>query len=179
MKFDIYIKISEIDFCRNEGRMVIRLEKEQFRSLCDVEMLFHILLFISKGVVKDVLGTGAAIFEHPTYDAMRRVLEKEGIDLVKGETLEEALENYSRMLQDSGLVGEVSFEEVGLKGYVLHVDKCVYAKRLHPCLKPFLKGQACRYALLAAAIFQKFYGSKVKVAPSDFFEEGTKTVIEL
>lgn len=99
--------------------------------------------------------------------------------MIKGETQEEALENYSRMLQDSGLVREVSFEEFGSKGYVLHVDKCVYAKRLHPCLKPFLKGQTCRYALLAAAIFQKFYGSRVKVAPSDFFEEGTKTVIEL
>ncbi|MFQ6068836.1 MAG: hypothetical protein ACE5KD_04745, partial [Candidatus Bathyarchaeia archaeon] len=139
----------------------------------------HILLFVHKAVIQDILGTGSAIFEHPTYDTLKRVLEKEDINLAQGETLKEALENYTRILQKSGLVKEVRFERSNSNRYVLHIDKCVYAKRLHQCLKPFLKGQSCRYALLATAIFQKFHGNKPKVAPSDFFEEGTKTLIEL
>jgi len=155
------------------------LEESQFDKLLDVEILFHILLFIHKGILNDILGSGAAIFEHPTFDALKRVLEKENINLVKGETVEEALENYSRLLQDSGLVKEVRFEKLESNDYILHINKCVYAKRLHRCLKPFLKGQSCRYALLAAVIFQKFQGSKPKVAPSHFYEEGTKTIIEL
>jgi len=156
-----------------------KLEESQFDKLLNVEILFHILLFIHKGILKDILGSGAAIFEHPTFDALTRVLERENINLVKGETVEEALENFSRLLQDSGLVKEVRFERLESNGYILHINKCVYAKRLHRCLKPFLKGQSCRYALLAAAIFQKFQGNKPKVAPSDFYEEGTKTMIEL
>jgi hypothetical protein len=158
--------------------MVTMLEKEQFERLCDVEMLFHILLFVHKAVIQDILGTGAAIFDHPTYDTLKRVLEKEGINLVRGETLKEALDNYAEMLQKSGLVKEVRFEKSDSNQFILHVDKCVYARRLHPCLKPFLKGQSCRYALLAASIFRKFNGGKPKVAPSDFTEEGTKTRIE-
>jgi hypothetical protein len=155
------------------------LEKEQFERLCDVEILFHILLFVHKAVVQDILGTGAAVFEHPTYDALKRVLEKEGINLARGETIKEALDNYARMLQKSGLVEEVWFERSGSNRYILHVDKCIYAKRLHICLKPFLRGQSCRYALLAAAIFQKFHGKKPKVAPSSFTKEGTQTIIDL
>jgi hypothetical protein len=155
------------------------LEKEQIERLCDVEILFHILLFIHKRIIQDILGTGAAVFEHPTFDALRKVLEKEGMDLVNGETVEEALKDYSRTLQGSGLVEEVRFEKLGSNRYMLHIDKCVYAKRLHRCLKPFLEGQTCRYALLATAIFQKFYGRQPEVAPSDFFEEGTKTLIQL
>lgn len=151
-----------------EGRVSKLLEKEQFERLCQVETMFHILLFIYKGIVQDILGSGATIFEHPTFDALRKVLEKEDIDFAKGVTVEEALNYYSRVLQDSGLVKEARFEEVGSNRYVLHIDKCVYAKCLHTCLKPFLKNQTCQYGLLALAIFQKFYGGKVKVAPSDF-----------
>jgi hypothetical protein len=154
------------------------LEKEQFERLCDVEILFHILLFVHKAVIHDILGTGAAVFEHPTYNALKAVLEKEGITLAKGENLKEALDNYARMLEKSGLVKKVWFEQPDSDGYILHIDGCVYAKRLHSCLKPFLKGQSCRYALLAAAIFQKFHGSKPKLEPSIFTEEGTKTRIK-
>ncbi|MGQ9642146.1 MAG: hypothetical protein ACUVUF_08560 [Candidatus Bathycorpusculaceae bacterium] len=154
-------------------------QTEQFENLCDVEYLFHILLFIYKGIVKDILGTGAAIFEQPTYNAIRSMLEKNGIDFAKGENIKVALDNYARMLQGSGLVGEARFEKVGSNKYVLHIDKCIYAKRLHRCLKPFLKDQTCRYGLLATAIFQKFYGNKVKVAPSHYTQEGTQTTIQL
>lgn len=159
--------------------MVTKLEKEQFERLCDVEMLFHVLLFVHKAVIQDILGTGAAIFEHPTYDALKEVLEETGVNLVKGETIQEALDNFARMLQESGLAKEVRFERSNPNRYVLHIDKCLYAKRLHPCLKPFLKDQSCRYALLATAIFQKFCGGKPKIAPSIFTEEGTETRIEL
>lgn len=154
------------------------MERYRFDKLLDVEILFHILLFIYKGIIKDILGTGAAIFEHPTFSALRKVLENEDIHLVEGETVEGALREFSKLLIDSGLVKEVRFEKLDSNKCILHIDRCVYAKRLHHCLKPFLKGQTCRYALLATAIFQKFYGGKPKVAPSDFLEEGSKTVIE-
>lgn len=122
---------------------------------------------------------GPAIFENPTFDAMVKVLEKENLHFNRGESLEEALENYSKLLQESGLVKEARFEKLGPREYVLHIDKCIYAGRLHRCLKPFLKDQSCRYALLTASIFRKFNGCTPMVAPSDFTEEGTKTRFEL
>jgi len=43
-------------------------------------------------------------------------------------------------------------------------------------LKP--KNVACRHALVAMAILGKFCGGKVRIAESEFLEEGSKTVIE-
>jgi hypothetical protein len=152
--------------------------EERLETLYDAELLFHILLFAYKGIVQNILGSGAAIFEHPTFQALRSILEKEGIDMMRGETLEEVLNNYSKMLKNSGLVQEALFEKIEPDKYLLKVDKCIYAKRLHKCLKPLLKGQTCRYALIAVPILEKFTGKKVKLASSDFTPEGTRTIIE-
>jgi len=156
------------------------MQKGQFEKICQVEMAFHMLLFIYKSIVQDILGSGAAIFEHPTYNALSKVLEEdESICPFKGKIIEGSLKNYLSMLKDSGLVKEVEFERAAPNRYTLHVDKCIYAKSLHQRLKPFLKGQTCRYALLAAVIFREYHGDKVKISPSVFTAEGSKTRIEL
>ena len=131
-----------------------------------------------RNVVEKILGSGAVIFESPTFEAMMRVLKDENLISVQGDTLEEALENHLRNLQNSGLVAEARFEKLSRNQYLFHVDKCIHAKRLHQCLKPFLKGQICPHALATIPIFRKFRGKGVKVAPSDFTEEGSKTPIE-
>jgi hypothetical protein len=39
------------------------LERREFERLRDVELMFHILLFVYKSIIKDILGTGATIFD--------------------------------------------------------------------------------------------------------------------
>jgi hypothetical protein len=100
-----------------------------------------------------------------------------GIDLIKGETINEAFKNYSKMLRGSGLVKNAQFERLGPEKYVLHIDKCIYAKVIHAALKP--KNLTCRYALIAMAILEKFTGKKAKLTNSEFLQGGTRTIIEL
>lgn len=64
------------------------LKGEQFEKFCDVEYLFHMLLFIYKAVIKDILRTGSAIFEHPTYHTLRKTIESQGFDFIGEKTLE-------------------------------------------------------------------------------------------
>jgi len=154
------------------------MEKERSDKLCDAEMLFHMLLFAYEKSVRDILATGHVIFVHPTLSLLREISEKEGIDLTKAKTVDEAFERFSSMLKDSGLVKEVQFEKLGPDKYMLHVDKCIYAKRLHQSLKPLCKDATCRYALIAMAILEKFCNSNAKLNTSDFTPEGTKTIIE-
>jgi hypothetical protein len=53
-------------------------------------------------------------------------------------------------------------EKVGPEKYMLHVNGCIYAKRVHAALKP--KNSTCRYALVAMAMLEKISGKKVKLA---------------
>ncbi len=156
------------------------MHEEQFDNYRDHEVIFlHILLFVYRGAIEKILATGALIFESPTFEAMMKILEEENLISVQGDTLGEALENHLRKLQDSGLVKEARFERLSSHRYMLHIDKCVYAKRLHQCLKPFLNGQICVHAITTLPVFQKFCKKAVKINPSNFSEEGTKTTIEL
>jgi len=156
------------------------MQKEQFDNCRDQEVLFlHIVLSAYRGVIKNILGTGSAIFESPTFEAVKKILEDEGIVSIKGNNLEEALENHVKMLRSSGLVEEVLLEKIGSHKYMFHIGKCIYAKRLHHCLKPFLNGQICPHAILPVLISQKFLKKKAKINSSDFTDEGSRTIIQL
>ena len=154
------------------------MEKERVDKLCDAEILFHVLLFAYAKTVRDIMKTGQVVLVHPTLNLLREISEKEGIELIKGKTVDEAFERFSSMVKDSGLVKEVQFEKLGPEKYMLHVDKCIYAKRLHQSLKPLCKDATCRYALIAMAILEKFCKNNAKLNPSDFTPEGTNTIIE-
>jgi len=140
------------------------------------ELLFHILLFAYQKVVRDILGSGSQTFVRPTLDAIKKAAEALGVDITKGTTVDEVFENYTKMLQNAGLVKEARLEKVGPEKYVLHINGCTYAKRVHAALKP--KDSTCRYALIAMAILGDMYGKEVKIVNSTFLEEGTETSIE-
>jgi hypothetical protein len=78
-----------------------------------VELLFHVIPFSYQRVVRDILHEGSEIFIHPTLSVIRKVSDKLGIDLEKGETIDEVFETYSKMLQSSGLMKETRFRKLG------------------------------------------------------------------
>lgn len=142
----------------------------------DVAALFHCLFFAYQKTVEKVLGSGSAIFVHPTLEFLAKIDEKRGLNLIKGKSVEETWDNLSRFFLKSGVVKEYSFKEVGAEKYVLRMDGCVWARHVHGELKP--KDSTCPLALVAMAAFAKVTGRKVRVADSEYFVEGTETVIE-
>jgi hypothetical protein len=137
----------------------------------------HGILFAYQKAMKDILGTGGAIFVHPVLDIIKVINERSGVNLIEGENIDEVFENLSRTMETAGLVKEFRFEKIAPNKYVLHVDGCVWAPHIHKELKP--EGVTCSYALMSMAIFEKVLGGKVKVADSEYLENGTKTRIEL
>lgn len=71
---------------------------------------------------------------------------------------------------------EFRFEKLSPKRYILHVDGCVWASHIHEELKP--RSVTCPYALIAMSIFEEVLKSKVEVADSEYYENGTKTRIQ-
>jgi hypothetical protein len=142
----------------------------------DIGTLLHAILFAYQKAVKDILGTGAAIFVHPVLDTIKRIKERAGVNLIKGRNINEVFENLSRIMPTMGIVRGFRFEKMATERYVLHVDGCVWAPHIHEELKP--KDVTCPFALIAMAIFEETLKKKVKVTDSEYHKDGTETVIE-
>jgi len=144
--------------------------------MLDIATIFHTLLFAYQKSVKELLGSGSAIFVHPTIETLNKIEKKRGLNLFKGKSLDEVYANLSDFFLKTGVVKEFTFEKVGADKYILRVDGCMWARHIHEELKP--QDVTCPYALLAMAVFEKATGRKVKVADSRYFKEGTETIIE-
>jgi len=145
-------------------------------SKFDIPTFFHTILFAYQKKLKDILGSGEAIFVHPVLDTISLIEREHGLDLTKGETLDEVFENFAKEMKKTGAVTEVKFKKLGPERYVFYVDGCAFAEYAHDLLKP--KDVACPYALIAMSIFQSVTGKKVKNAESVFTTTGAETTIE-
>lgn len=142
----------------------------------DVGTLLHGILFAYQKTTKDTLGTGAAIFVHPVLNIIKEISRKSGVNLIKGNNIDEVFENLSKVMPTTGLVKGFLFEKLSPNTYILHVDECVWAPHIHSELKP--KDVTCPYALVAMSIFEEVSKCKVKVADSEYTENGCRTRIE-
>ncbi|MCL6579119.1 MAG: hypothetical protein K6T73_06990 [Candidatus Bathyarchaeota archaeon] len=149
---------------------------EERLYMFDVAALFHCLLFAYQKNVEKILGSGSAIFIHPTLELLAKIDMKRGLNLIRGKGVEETWDNLSSFFLKSSVVKEFSFRKVDAERFVLRVDGCVWARHVHGELEP--KDVPCPLALVAMAAFEKMSGKKVRVADSEYFEEGTETVIE-
>lgn len=142
----------------------------------DVGTLLHGILFAYQKTTKDMLGTGAAIFVHPVLNIIKEINRKSGVNLIKGNNIDEVFKNLSKVMPTIGLVKGFRFEKLSPNTYILHIDECVWASHIHSELKP--KDATCPYALVAMSIFEEVSKCKVKVADSEYTEKGCRTRIE-
>ena len=143
----------------------------------DIGTLLHGTLFAYQKAVKDVLGTGSAVFVHPILEIIRKISGSSGVNLISGSNVDEVLANLSSIMPASGIMKGFRFEKLSPNRYVLHVEECVWAQHIHHELKP--SDVACPFALLAMAVFEEATKGKIKVVDSEYCQNGTKTVIEL
>ena len=142
----------------------------------DIGSLLHGILFAYQKSVKEILGTGATIFVHPVLDIIQTIHEKAGINMIKGGDIDEVFANLSEIMPTSGMVRGFRFEKLGPKKFILHVEGCVWAPHIHEELKP--SDVVCPLALIVMSIFQKTTKAKVRVADSEYTQDGTNTIIE-
>ncbi len=153
---------------------VVKLTGPQ--SKFDLPTFFHTILFAYQKKLKDILGSGEAVFVHPVLDTINLIERQKGLNLIKGETLDEVFNNFAKELMRTGFLKEATFKKLGNEKYMFHVGCCTFAETCHDLLKP--KDVACTYALIAMAIFQSVTGKKVRNVESQFTPDGADTLIE-
>lgn len=142
----------------------------------DIPTFFHSILFSYQKKLKEILGSGEAVFVHPVLDTFNTIERERELHLIDGESVDEVLNNFQDQLMKTGLVKKVKFEKIGPEKFLFSVDGCAFSDPCHKLLDP--KDVTCTYALIAMALFQSVTGKKVKPAMSEFSSEGAKTIIE-
>jgi hypothetical protein len=143
----------------------------------DALTLFHSMLVSYQLALKEILGSGQAIFVHPVITNFAKINEAVGVKLAQTKSVEETLQDLSNIFKSAGLLRQFDFKKLGEQKYLVHVDGCAWASKVHKKLVP--QGLPCPYALMAMSIFQTKTGGKIKFATSEFFENGCKTHIEM
>jgi hypothetical protein len=149
----------------------------EYQKMLDIATLFHSLLFAYQKSMKEILGTGDAILFHPVIEAFTKLERGKGLRIsLQKESLDEALTNFSKFLSETGVVKEYAFQKTDQNKYVLKVNGCMWATRIHKELK--MEDVICPFALMSMAIFQQVTGKKVKVVDSRYNPTGSETMIE-
>jgi hypothetical protein len=141
----------------------------------EIAVLMHELLFAYQKSMKKILGSGAAVFLHPTLDVINGIHKQTRKNLFAGKDIDAAFETLSKTFSNSGIVKEFRFEKIEPTKYVLHINGCIWAPHIHNCLKP--KELICPFALITMAVFQNVTKNKVKTVDSEYLENGSRTEI--
>lgn len=155
------------------------VEKREFAgdtvAMLVIISLLHVVLFAYQKKLKDILGTGEAIFAHPVIETILTINEERRLNLVDGDTLDQVFANFSQKIMNSKVAKTVRFEKLGPKNFVLHLDECMFAEHVHHLLKP--EDVTCPFALLAMSILESVVGHRAKNSRSEFTELGSRTKI--
>lgn len=141
----------------------------------DVPALLHTILFAYQKKLKEVLGSGEAIFIHPVLDTINRIDKEKNIHSIRGNTLDEILDNFAEDLIASNFFKKAWFEKIDNKSYRFNIEGCMFAEQVHHLLEP--KDCACPMAFVAMAMYSEKTGKKVKLTDSQFTMDGSVTLI--
>jgi len=142
----------------------------------EVANLLHSLLMAHLVTLRDILGSGRAIFVCPILDNFTKISKATAVHVAKSQSLDTALENLSKTIKASGLVEDFQYEKLGAQEYIVPVEGCIWAPETHKKLNT--KDLTCPFALTTRSIVQAHSGKKVENADSEYREKGTKTRVK-
>ena len=152
-------------------------DSELFRNMLEVGTLYHSLLFSYQRALKKYSATTSNIYIHPAINHLLEMDEQGGLKLDDSKTFEEALSAFSDFLARRGIAKNCTLEKVNEGKYVFRVEGCIWAGKVHN-RQVSLKDVTCPYAIVAMALYKKYKGFISKENESEYFYNGTETVLE-
>jgi hypothetical protein len=150
---------------------------ELIKNLLEVGTVYHSLLFSYQRGLKRYMGSRANIYVNPAIEHLLEMDEEGGLKLEKSKTFEEAVSAFSDFLARSKIVKNCTLEKVDEGKYVFRVEGCVWAGKVHT-RQVSLKDVTCPYALVAMALYKKYKGFVSSENDSEYFYNGTETILE-
>ena len=146
------------------------------KYILDVGTIYHNLLFSYQRSLKLHLGSRSAIYVHPTLEHLLRMEEDGGLKLADSKTFEEAVSAFGDFLAKGKIIRNCHLEKIEEDKYVFRVEGCIWAGRVHKQVN--LKDVTCPYAMVTMALYKKFKGQVANERESEYFYNGTETILE-
>jgi len=150
---------------------------ELVKNLLEVGTLYHSLLFSYQRGLKKYMGSNASILLHPAIEHLLEMDEEGGLKLDASQTFEEAVAAFADFLTRSKIVKSCIVDQIEKDKYVFKVEGCVWAGKVHN-RQLSLKDVTCPYALVAMALYKKYKGFISNENESEYFHNGTETILE-
>ena len=103
--------------------------------------------------------------------------EEGGLKLDKSKTYEEAVSAFTDFLVRAKIVKKCTLDSLGRDNYLFKVEGCIWSGKVHN-RQISLKDVTCPYALVAMALYKKYKGFVPTENESEYFYNGTETVLE-
>ena len=150
---------------------------ELIKNLLEVGTVYHSLLFSYQRGLKRYMGERANIYLNPTIEHLLEMDEEGGLKLEKSKTFEEAVFAFTDFLTRSKIVKKCSLGKVNEGKYVFKAEGCIWSGKVHTH-QVSLKDVTCPYALVVMALYKKYKGFSSSENDSEYFSNGTETIIE-
>ena len=150
---------------------------EMVQRMLEVGTVYHNLFFSYQRGLKRYMGPRANHYINPTIEHLLEMDEEGGLKLEKSKTFEEAVSVFTDFLVRSKIVDYCTLKTVNSGKYVFRVEGCIWSGKVHnPEVN--LKDVTCPYALVAMALYKKFKGVVSNENDSEYFSNGTETILE-
>jgi hypothetical protein len=123
------------------------------------------------------MGSNAKIYVHPAIENLLEMDDEGGLKLDKSKTFEEAVAAFADFLSRSKIVKSCVLDKIEEDKYVFKVEGCFWAGKVHN-RQVSLKDVTCPYALVAMALYKKYKGFISSENESEYFYNGTETLLE-
>jgi hypothetical protein len=148
----------------------------EINSILDIGTLYHDLLFSYQRAQRLYHGSrGSNYVLQSTLEFLLRIEAQGKLQLANSQTFEQAITKFEEFLKSGKIVHSLSLQEQDENQYVLRVEGCVFAGKVHKLANT--KDVTCPYAVIAMALFNKYKGKLPVEKESFYFEHGTQTVI--
>ena len=147
------------------------------KNLLEIGTLYHSLLFSYQRGLRKYMGSQSNAYIHPAISNLLEMDEEGGLKLGNSKTFEEALTAFTDFLVRTKMVKECTLHKIGEDNYVFKVEGCIWSGKVHT-RQVSLKDVTCPYALVAMALYKKYKGFVPSENESEYFYNGTETVLE-
>ena len=156
---------------------IVAESSELVKNLVEVGTVYHSLLFSYQRGLKYYMGPRANVYVHPAIEHLLNMDEEGGLKLDNSKCFEEAVSVFTDFLVRSKMVKNCTLEKTREEKYVFRVEGCIWAGKVHTRqVSP--KDVTCPYALIAMAFYKKYKGFISRENDSEYFHDGTETVLE-
>ena len=147
------------------------------KNFLEIGTLFHSLLFSYQRGLRKYMGERSNAYIHPAISHLLEMDEEGGLKLSNSKNFEEALQAFTNFLVRTKMVKKCTLDNIGRDNYIFRVEGCIWSGKVHT-RQVSLKDVTCPYALAAMALYKKYKGFASSENESEYFYNGTETVLD-